>query len=347
MRILLTSALLAAASILLSPIDCHGQAREEATVLEATQVLKEVVTGPAAQIPASILKDAYGVAIIPRVIKGGFVVGARYGRGVLLVREPNGVWHAPVFITIAGGNIGYQIGLQSTDLLLVFRTKKSVDGLLAGTFTIGADAAVAAGPVGREAAAATDARLKAEIYTYSRSRGLFAGVSLDGSAIRIDPVANATYYHTALGGPPTIPIAAQQLAETVAQLTGTAVTPVQFQEPSPYGVPPLAAQYAQDEATVVRGQLAESAPQMYKMLDSQWIQYLGLPPQIFQGVGHPSLSTVEEMLQRYNEVAANAQYRSLSERPEFQTVHSLLRQYYQALSGESKQLNLPAPPPTG
>lgn len=145
-------------------------------------------------MPQSLLRNAYGIAIIPDVIKVGFVVGGRFGRGVLLVRTPSGAWSNPTFITIAGGSVGYQIGAQSSDVILVFKTPKSIDGIVRGKFTLGADAAVAAGPVGRRGAAATDAQLKAEIYSYARSRGLFAGVSLEGSALQIDYDANAGLY---------------------------------------------------------------------------------------------------------------------------------------------------------
>src|SRR5207253_1884276 len=123
--------------------------------------------------------------------------GARYGRGIVMVRDERGYWRPPAFVTLAGGSFGWQIGLQVTDIVLVFKTRSSVDGLMRGKFTLGADAAAAAGPVGREAAAATDAELRAEIYTYSRSRGLFAGVSLDGSVLSVDHTANAAFYQGA------------------------------------------------------------------------------------------------------------------------------------------------------
>ena len=120
--------------------------------------------------------------IVPRVIKAGLVVGGRFGRGVVLVRNGKGCWSNPAFVTLTGGSVGWQIGVQSTDLVLVFKNRKTADRLLHGKdkLTLGADAAVAAGPLGRQAEAGTDARLHAEIYSYSRSRGLFAGISLKG-----------------------------------------------------------------------------------------------------------------------------------------------------------------------
>jgi lipid-binding SYLF domain-containing protein len=173
----------------------RAQAKEVALVESAAEVIDCLVAIPERGIPPAMLCDAQAVAIFPNVLKGSFIFGGRHGRGVLLVREPLG-WSNPVFLTISGGSIGWQAGVQSTDLVLIFRTTQSVDRFLQGKgkLSLGADASVAAGPVGREAAAATDARLKAEIYTYSRSRGLFAGVSLAGDAVLLDWRANERFY---------------------------------------------------------------------------------------------------------------------------------------------------------
>jgi lipid-binding SYLF domain-containing protein len=178
-----------------------AQQQQEQTIQAAAAVLNETMSTPGNRIPQAMLADAHGVAIIPNVIKGGFVVGARHGRGVLFIREADGVWHAPVFITLTGGNIGWQAGLQSSDIILVFKTQQSIQGILSGKLTLGADAAAAAGPVGRQTAMATDGKLSAEIYTYSRSRGLFAGVSIDGSVLRIDQLATGAYYQSSAVGP--------------------------------------------------------------------------------------------------------------------------------------------------
>uniref|UniRef100_UPI0031FF1B08 lipid-binding SYLF domain-containing protein n=1 Tax=Acidithiobacillus sp. TaxID=1872118 RepID=UPI0031FF1B08 len=157
-------------------------------------ILREISNVPEHSIPPALLRNAQGIAVIPNVVKVGFVVGGRFGRGVLIVRRSDDSWSAPAFITIKGGSIGWQIGAESTDVMLVFKTKRSIEGLIHGTFTLGASASVAAGPVGRQAAAATNAQLKAEIYSYSRSRGLFAGVALDGSAVDIDKAADTAFY---------------------------------------------------------------------------------------------------------------------------------------------------------
>ncbi len=193
----------------------HAQSpsREEATMQAAGTVLDEVMAIPAKGIPRSMMETAEGVAIIPNVIKGGFIIGAGYGTGVLVIKE-KGYWRAPVFIRLTGGNLGWQAGVQATDVVLVFKSQRSIQGILSGTFTLGVDAAAAAGPVGREASAATDASLRSEIYSYSRSRGIFAGVSFDGSALTIDQFANAAYYQQgAAAGSGSVPPSARARAE--------------------------------------------------------------------------------------------------------------------------------------
>ncbi|HLC18109.1 MAG TPA: lipid-binding SYLF domain-containing protein [Thermodesulfobacteriota bacterium] len=168
---------------------------DEARKVEAAaEVLREIMEVPEKGLPESLFHEAYGIAVIPEVIKVGFVVGGRWGRGVVVVRDSSGGWSDPSFVTITGGSVGWQIGAQSTDVILVFKSSKGVEGMTRGKFTLGADAAIAAGPVGRQAEAATDAQLKAEIYSYSRSRGLFAGVSLEGSALQIDDEWNGRFY---------------------------------------------------------------------------------------------------------------------------------------------------------
>lgn len=161
---------------------------------EAVRVLREIMESPDRRIPRELLRDAEAVAVIPDVVKAGFVIGGRHGRGLIAVRGADGAFSNPSFVRLTGGSVGFQAGVQSTDVILVFRTRRGVDGVVNGKFTLGADAAVAAGPVGRNAAMATDALLKAEIYSYSRSRGLFAGVALDGAVLAIDHDANARAY---------------------------------------------------------------------------------------------------------------------------------------------------------
>lgn len=161
---------------------------------EALRVLDEIMQAPDKRLPGNLLRDAYAVAVIPDVLKAGFVIGGRHGQGLIAVKSADGTWSNPSFVSMGGGSVGFQAGVQSTDVVLVFRSQRGVDSIVHGKFTLGADAAVAAGPVGRDAQASTDAQLKAEIYSYSRSRGLFAGVALDGSVIAIDNDANQAVY---------------------------------------------------------------------------------------------------------------------------------------------------------
>jgi lipid-binding SYLF domain-containing protein len=178
----------------LAPYFALSGSKQTTRIEEAIEVLTEIMDIPEKAIPPSLLRNAHGVAVIPAVIKAGLVVGGRHGWGVLVVQTEGGEWSNPSFVSLTGGSIGYQIGAQSTDIILVFKSKKSVDGIMKGKFTLGADAAVAAGPVGRQAEAATDIKLKAEIYSYSRSRGLFAGVSVEGAALQIDRDSNSAFY---------------------------------------------------------------------------------------------------------------------------------------------------------
>lgn len=170
----------------------QAQAREEAKLLVAAEVLDELRSARDSQIPERLLQRAYGVAVIPGVIKGAFLVGARRGNGVLTVRDSRGRFTNPVFINITGGSLGLQIGAQETDIVLVFTTRRGIEGIADGKLTLGANASVAAGPVGRQAEAA--AGKDAEVYAYSRSRGIFAGVALDGTAISIDARGNRAFY---------------------------------------------------------------------------------------------------------------------------------------------------------
>jgi len=180
--------------LLLPAAGLSAQAEEIGRITEATVAFRDIMAIPDKTVPEYLLRDAAGIAIIPRVVKVGFIVGGEYGRGVLLLRNKNGSWSNPIFITLSGGSIGWQLGAQSADFVLVFKTVRSVDSVLTDKLTLGVDVAVAAGPLGRRAGASTDMQLKAEIYSYSRSRGFFAGLSLDGALIQIDDEANAAFY---------------------------------------------------------------------------------------------------------------------------------------------------------
>jgi lipid-binding SYLF domain-containing protein len=172
----------------------HAGPTEDARAGNALRVLTEIQAIPESSIPEKLLDEAKAIVIIPDTIKAGLVIGGRRGRGVLSVRNADGSWSNPSFVTLTGGSIGLQVGVQSADVVLVFRSERGLDSIVNGKFTLGADAGVAAGPMGRNAAAATDGQMKAEIWSWSRARGLFAGVSLDGAVLSIDDEANAAVY---------------------------------------------------------------------------------------------------------------------------------------------------------
>jgi lipid-binding SYLF domain-containing protein len=167
-------------------------------VAEAATVLDEIMSASDNAVPRAILENAEGIAVFPSTIKGGLVIGGQRGRGVLSVRDSkHGGWSSPAFLTITGGSIGAQIGAQAIDLILVINDARGLEQLVKNQFKIGADASVAAGPVGRDASASTDIQMRAQILSYSRARGLFAGVTLNGATIRQDRDANERFYGTA------------------------------------------------------------------------------------------------------------------------------------------------------
>jgi lipid-binding SYLF domain-containing protein len=188
------AALLACLALVSFSTGVRAGEEESKRAENAVRVLREVMMAPDKRIPSDLISNAYAIAVIPDVIKAGFVIGGRHGLGMVSVKTSDGTWSNPSFISMTGGSIGFQAGVSSTDVILVFRTERGVDSIVHGKFTLGADASAAAGPVGRTAQASTDAQLKAEIYSYSRSRGLFAGAALDGSVIAIDNDANRSVY---------------------------------------------------------------------------------------------------------------------------------------------------------
>ena len=186
----------------------------------AAQVFKEIMDTPDKGIPHKLLESSKCIAIIPGEKKFAFVFGANFGRGVATCRTPNG-WSAPMFVAIEGGSVGYQIGGSSTDIIMLFMNDHALQSLLGDKFKLGADASVAAGPVGRDAAADTDIRLTAEILTYSRSHGLFAGVSLEGTVVQADKSGDRAMYgedttrRQILDGRVDVPDSAQALVREI------------------------------------------------------------------------------------------------------------------------------------
>ncbi len=266
-----------------------GQTQEATTVDTATTVIQEFMAMPAEGIPRSLMARAQGLVIVPSMVKLGFVAGVRHGRGIVVIRDDNGVWRPPQFITMTGGSVGWQVGIQSSDQVMVFTTRRSVQRLLTGTFRIGVDAAAAAGPVGREAAAGTDLRLQSEILSYSRSRGLFVGASVDGSVLQIDMAANQAFYTpagllpdgTATKPGTPLPAAASRLLVTLASASGApavAGVPVTSEGvPTTSGVPGVpAANSMSPGLTDAAGQGLSMAPGSA----SQSALSLGPPPTI-------------------------------------------------------------------
>lgn len=194
----------------------------QARLDSASAVLEQIMAAPDRSIPSNILEQATCVGVVPGMLKGAFIFGGQYGQGVVTCRTGHG-WSAPVFIRMAGGSFGFQIGGQSTDLVLVAVNDKGFQDLLKSKFKIGADASAAAGPVGRQGQAATDWKMNAELLSYSRSKGLFAGIDLDGTSVSQNKDDTNTFYgseHTfesILKGSVAVPGAAQPFVRTVAK----------------------------------------------------------------------------------------------------------------------------------
>lgn len=189
---LIVPILLSFIMIMTSAIPANGD-KETERLHSAANVLKEFGAMKEG-IPHKLIANYEGVVIIPKTINAGLVVGAKHGKGVAIVKMPDGRWSDPVFVSITGGSIGAQIGVQSVDLIMVFKHKGALTKVKNGDVTIGGDLAAAAGPVGRSASANTDYKFEAEVYSYSRSRGLFAGITINGSSLAIDKDANHNYY---------------------------------------------------------------------------------------------------------------------------------------------------------
>jgi lipid-binding SYLF domain-containing protein len=171
--------------------------KEDAEVIvnKARLVIEEVKNAPDSGAAYDLIRQSAGVAIIPDMFKGGFVIGGSYGKGVVVARK-DGKWSGPSFVYIGAGSVGFQIGVQITDLILVVIGQKTMDSFLRTSFKLGGDAAVAVGPVGAQATAATEILLKGGIYSYSRAKGLFAGVSLEGAGLGTEFDLNRAYYQT-------------------------------------------------------------------------------------------------------------------------------------------------------
>lgn len=174
--------------------------KQSERALRSAEVLQEMSKIEETDIPQDLLKKAKAVAVIPHVVKGAFIVGGKHGKGLVSRRLDDGSWSAPAFVELSGGSFGLQVGVSATDFVLVFTGHKGIQALLDGKVKLGADASVAAGPVGRTAEASTDVTLDSEIYAYSRAKGVFAGIALDGAALTMDDSSNQKAYGQDLTG---------------------------------------------------------------------------------------------------------------------------------------------------
>ena len=235
-----------AVAVLLFAIPTFAASKEEQRVADAADVLDQLLRIPEQSIPPAMLARAYAVAVVPSVVRIGFGLGARRGKGILVVRQQDGSWSNPAFITLTGGSFGFQAGVQRTDVVLVFKSRRGVDNITNGKLTLGADASIAAGPVGRSVEGATDIRFEAEIVSYSRARGIFAGVSFAGSGVTMDRRANAAYYGSPsitpekifASSPNIAPDSANRFVQVLtAQTTRLAKAPGMQTLPSPAPVP--------------------------------------------------------------------------------------------------------------
>lgn len=171
----------------------RAQQKEETKINDASAVLREFGKMKES-IPHQLLENTRGIIIIPKLINAGLVVGGKRGKGIAMVKNADGKWSDPVFVTLTGGSFGLQAGVQSVDLVLMFKHSETLSNIGRGSFTLGGDISVAAGPVGRSSTASTDYKFQAEVYSYSRSRGLFAGISLNGASLSVDATSNTRFY---------------------------------------------------------------------------------------------------------------------------------------------------------
>ncbi len=174
-------------------LQVKSQEKQEDKIAAASTVLSDFGKMKES-IPAELLKITEGIIIVPKLINAGFVVAGKRGKGVAMVKLEDGTWSNPVFVTITGGSLGLQAGVQSVDLVLIFKSRATLEKIGNGSFTLGGEISATAGPVGRNSTASTDYKMEAEVYSYSRSKGLFAGISLSGSAIDIDKKGNEAFY---------------------------------------------------------------------------------------------------------------------------------------------------------
>lgn len=309
--------------------------REETIITDSYRCLNEIMEIPAKSIPVALFEKAEGIAIFPGLVKGSFIVGAQHGSGVLIVKNDEGKWDAPRFLEMTGGSVGFQAGIQSADIILIFCTRRSVEAALSDQFTIGADASVAAGPLGRQASASTNVQLSSEIYSYSRSRGIFLGVALDGCVLNLDENATQRYYTNGITPSATnlVHLAAGYVQREDAQnvelsntLESNSEGKLVANENLPNAEPPV-----QQDREAARRLLVTAHESLMKILEPEWQQWLALPPEVLQPVSvtgamppTPALLTLQT---RFEQIANDPKYAKLVARPEFTQTKLLLTLY--------------------
>jgi SH3 domain-containing YSC84-like protein 1 len=221
-KLVLLALIVSLCSFVFAGDDQTKESKAADRVQSAADVLNEIQGAPDSGIPNEILGSAECVAVVPSMLKGGFIVGAKYGRGLASCRTPKG-WSTPAFFVVTGGSVGFQIGGQAVDLVMLIMNKDGMKHLLSSQFALGADASVAAGPVGRHAEGNTDWKMRAQVLTYSRARGVFAGVSLNGAVVKQDKDSTREFYghmvttNAALLGEVEAPAAANPFLTTLAK----------------------------------------------------------------------------------------------------------------------------------
>ncbi len=175
-------------------LPAYSQQKDNDKIKTSTEVLTEF-SKIKETIPEQLFNIIEGIIIIPKMINAGFGLAGKRGKGIAVVKNADGTWSNPVFVTLTGGSVGLQAGVQSVDLILIFKRRETLENIGKGSFTLGGDVSVTAGPVGRNSSASTDYKLEAEVYSYSKSKGLFAGISLSGSSLDVDEKANKSFYN--------------------------------------------------------------------------------------------------------------------------------------------------------
>lgn len=343
---LVTSSLAAVWLFFSVAVPSLAQDRPSRTVETGIAVLRANTSVPAKAIPQALLRDAEAVAVIPDMLKVGFVVAGRRGHGFVVVRGEDGTWGNPIFVVFTGGSVGWQAGLQATDVVLVFTNQRSLKRVLegGGKLTLGADVGVAAGPIGRQAAAATDDELKGEIFSYSRSRGLFAGIAIDGSVLEVDDEANDLFYGRAgvqpgeilTGQAIQVPPAADKLRGELAVLAPTerVAPPENLHEAVPVS-----------PEILTRREVVTAWNRFSERLDQQWRVYFALPAEVFQDGPAPPLPSVQEVIRRFDRIAAEPQYQAVAALPHFHEMRTALAEYFNRLRAPAPAPGNTLPPP--